>query len=228
MKKDFKSTGEERERSYKAFTLAEVLITLGVIGVVAAITMPNLIKNYQKQVTVSKLKETYSIISQAVKLSEIENQTCNTWNYPSERSNPEMTLEWFEKYLKPYLKSVRTENYTGGIYVYLSNGVILRLWYNGNNHFHVFVYLNGKDKTVAGKDEFVYFLGDNATNDYMSNTNSFIPYNSGIKELSRDILINDEKYGCNKTSTHNEPRRYCAYLIMYDSWQIKDDYPYFN
>lgn len=31
-----------------AFTLAEVLITLGVIGVVAAMTMPVLIQNYQK------------------------------------------------------------------------------------------------------------------------------------------------------------------------------------
>lgn len=32
----------------KAFTLAEVLITLGIIGIVAAITIPNLIANYQK------------------------------------------------------------------------------------------------------------------------------------------------------------------------------------
>ena len=32
-----------------AFTLAEVLITLGIIGVVAAITMPTLINNYQKK-----------------------------------------------------------------------------------------------------------------------------------------------------------------------------------
>lgn len=33
----------------KAFTLAEVLITLGIIGVVAAITLPTLIANYQKK-----------------------------------------------------------------------------------------------------------------------------------------------------------------------------------
>ncbi len=35
----------------KGFTLAEVLITLGIIGVVAAITIPSLITNYQKTVT---------------------------------------------------------------------------------------------------------------------------------------------------------------------------------
>lgn len=33
----------------KAFTLAEVLITLGIIGIVAALTMPSLIANYKKQ-----------------------------------------------------------------------------------------------------------------------------------------------------------------------------------
>ena len=35
------------------FTLAEVLITLGIIGVVAALTLPSLVTNYQKQVTVN-------------------------------------------------------------------------------------------------------------------------------------------------------------------------------
>lgn len=33
-----------------AFTLAEVLITLGIIGVVAAMTMPVLISNYRESV----------------------------------------------------------------------------------------------------------------------------------------------------------------------------------
>ena len=37
-------------RTQKGFTLAEVLITLGIIGIVAAMTIPNLIENYQKKV----------------------------------------------------------------------------------------------------------------------------------------------------------------------------------
>ncbi len=51
-----------------AFTLAEVLITLGIIGVVAALTLPNLIQEYQKKVAVSAAKKAYSIISQAYSL----------------------------------------------------------------------------------------------------------------------------------------------------------------
>ncbi|MBE7707024.1 MAG: prepilin-type N-terminal cleavage/methylation domain-containing protein, partial [Cyanobacteria bacterium SIG30] len=33
----------------KAFTLAEVLITLAIIGVVAALTIPSVVTNYQNQ-----------------------------------------------------------------------------------------------------------------------------------------------------------------------------------
>ena len=43
--------------SRKGFTLAEVLITIGIIGVVAALTIPTLIKNYQEKVMVSKVKQ---------------------------------------------------------------------------------------------------------------------------------------------------------------------------
>lgn len=45
-----------------AFTLAEVLITLGIIGVVAALTLPNLVANYKKQVLVTQLKAELNII----------------------------------------------------------------------------------------------------------------------------------------------------------------------
>lgn len=52
----------------KAFTLAEVLITLGVIGVVAAMTLPSVITNYKEKETVVRLKKAYSIISNAYTL----------------------------------------------------------------------------------------------------------------------------------------------------------------
>ena len=50
-----------------AFTLAEVLITLGIIGVVAAITLPTLVANYQKQVWVNQLKKTYTTLNEGYK-----------------------------------------------------------------------------------------------------------------------------------------------------------------
>ncbi len=56
--------GAEHKFSLKGFTLAEVLITLGVIGVVAAITLPSLIKKYEEKVLLTKAKKDYAVINQ--------------------------------------------------------------------------------------------------------------------------------------------------------------------
>lgn len=53
-------------KTNKAFTLAEVLITLGIIGVIAAIVIPIIINSSKNQETVAKLKKYQSVLSQAV------------------------------------------------------------------------------------------------------------------------------------------------------------------
>ena len=57
-----------------AFTLAEVLITLGIIGVVAAITMPTLIQNYQKQVYVTGIKKGISVFQNMIKKMQADEE----------------------------------------------------------------------------------------------------------------------------------------------------------
>ena len=52
----------------KAFTLAEVLITLGVIGIVAAMTIPVLMQNHQKKVLDTKYKKAISVLANGFKL----------------------------------------------------------------------------------------------------------------------------------------------------------------
>jgi prepilin-type N-terminal cleavage/methylation domain-containing protein len=49
----------------KGFTLAEVLITLGVIGIVAVLTVPGVMKNYKNRLYVAQLEKTYSQIADA-------------------------------------------------------------------------------------------------------------------------------------------------------------------
>src|SRR5574344_1431849 len=63
----------------KGFTLAEVLITLGIIGVVAALTIPTLIQNYQEKAIVTKLKQSMSLFNQAFKMAELENGPITDW-----------------------------------------------------------------------------------------------------------------------------------------------------
>ncbi|MCD7879777.1 MAG: prepilin-type N-terminal cleavage/methylation domain-containing protein [Candidatus Gastranaerophilales bacterium] len=55
-----------------AFTLAEVLITLVIIGVIAAITVPTLMANYKQHEADSRKKKFLATLTQAVRLAEID------------------------------------------------------------------------------------------------------------------------------------------------------------
>ena len=61
----------------KGFTLAEVLITLGIIGVVSVLTIPNIISNYQKKVYVTQLQKAYNQISNALELLMVDEEVDN-------------------------------------------------------------------------------------------------------------------------------------------------------
>ena len=82
-----------------AFTLAEALITIGIIGIVAALTIPTLIANYQKEVTVQRLKQMYSIITQAAKM--YTNDTETEFGSFDTQLEPK---DFFEKYFSQYMK----------------------------------------------------------------------------------------------------------------------------
>ena len=68
--KTFKKTG---------FTLAEVLITLSIIGVVAALTIPTLIQRTGDEEMVSKLGKAYSTLSQATESIMTEQGSVTSW-----------------------------------------------------------------------------------------------------------------------------------------------------
>lgn len=55
-----------------AFTLAEVLITLGIIGIVAAMTLPTIIANARNKQFETALKRSYSVIGQALDMYQAE------------------------------------------------------------------------------------------------------------------------------------------------------------
>lgn len=68
------------------FTLAEILITLGIIGIVAAMTIPTLMHEYKIKRTITILREDQSIITQMLKLSESENGEPEGWDGVDEMS----------------------------------------------------------------------------------------------------------------------------------------------
>ncbi len=73
--------GCRMKQKRSAFTLTEVLITLGIIGIVAALTLPMLTAHYRKRVIETRLKKFYSTINQAIELSEVKNGPKEHWAY---------------------------------------------------------------------------------------------------------------------------------------------------
>jgi len=61
----------------QGFTLAEVLITLGIIGVVAAMTLPTLIQKHQKKVLATKFKQSLSILTQGFQKMMADEEVTN-------------------------------------------------------------------------------------------------------------------------------------------------------
>ena len=55
------------------FSLAEVLITLGIIGIVAAMTIPTLLKDYKERVLVNKVKQGHSLLINSLQLYMAKN-----------------------------------------------------------------------------------------------------------------------------------------------------------
>ena len=93
-------------KNKKGFTLAEVLITLSILGVVAAISMPNMIQQYQKTLTVTKLKTAYSVLEGAAQNIAINsgcyNQTmkCTGLLDMTDKNNSTATKEFHNKFVQ--------------------------------------------------------------------------------------------------------------------------------
>lgn len=88
-----------------AFTLAEVLITLGIIGVVAAMTIPTLISNYKTKEASVRLKKFYSMMNQAIQLSTLDNGQTSAWTYPGNLADTDSLETFWNIYFAPYLRT---------------------------------------------------------------------------------------------------------------------------
>ena len=214
-----------------AFTLAEVLITLRIIGIVAAMTMPSLIAKHQKKVVETRLAKFYSSINQAVQLAEVQYGDKKYWYQDlsgaqfDEKGKPiegsSEAQKWFNKYLAPNLKIVKEEiDSYGRLKIYFSDGTALLQMNIANTRDWLF-YASAKGKCDFGKCAFNFNFMPNSTN-YAWRYN----YNKGFEPWKYYWDGNYEtlKAGCKNTNTSNETLN-CAAIIQYNGWKIPDDYP---
>ena len=223
----------------KGFTLAEVLITLGIIGVVAAVTIPTLIQNYRKHVVETRLEKFYSMINQAIQLSESENGERGNWALQDDDLTP---LEWFNKYLSKYIKTIKTEeDETNRAIIYFPDGSLTTLSKGGDMHFcpvaKDFAYCMSLDdiKECSGRKYFNFFYKPNAQRIYDTelgfDINKYLTKNIEPYKYDWDGTL-DGTYGI-KTNPYfgcmeelpKYGRAYCATYIQMNGWKIPKDYP---
>ena len=118
MKFSYVGTSNIQKRSHLpcsfGFTLAEVLITLGIIGVVAAMTLPTLIQNYQKQVVITRLKYAYNVFSNVLKRAEADYGNITEWGLDvdgladySSIDRVALRENFVRKYMLPYISDAK-------------------------------------------------------------------------------------------------------------------------
>ena len=230
----------------KAFSLAETLITVVILGILGAITVTSVIKNCQKTQTLTKLKKTYSAINQAIDISVIENGPADTWQgTPQER---------IRNYIIPYFKvkevitmpesrsksgnkfyQISGKQETGlGIVRTLYDDRSLAIYLKDNTQIWIFcgtiaitfyVDLNGPKKpNTYGKDmfSFVYYINDNYFDFSSACDNETVYVEKSINDLKTGTPCRGLQYGCNK----NGRGMWCGALIEASGWKFPKDYPW--
>ncbi len=99
----------------RAFTLAEVLITLTIIGVVAAMTLPSIKQKIDARTNMTTLKKTYSILQQATNMAIAENENPIYWGM---KDNSTESVTNVYNYLKPHFNMMRECPNTPGCWGY--------------------------------------------------------------------------------------------------------------
>jgi prepilin-type N-terminal cleavage/methylation domain-containing protein len=93
----------------KAFTLAEILIVIAVVGVVSALTIPNLINNYKAKQLRSQFLKSYSTISQALRAMEGDDIPITKDAYPETGSFRMVFIKYLDG--ATFCKSAMSINY---------------------------------------------------------------------------------------------------------------------
>lgn len=215
-----------------AFTLAEVLITLGVIGVVAALTIPGLMTKYHRSVVETKLEKFYSIMNQAIRMSieEHDGITFDMSQATDLNSNGDIVLEWYKEYVMKYFTGISIEkvSYTSEDTGNVINNRYVKAVLKDGSGFYSYYLPNAKGGGIL----FIFYCLD--ASDKSCKPESYNGYKTFLFEYNSDgqIFMPGSYRNSNATvkascyNTESEKRHACAELIRRNSWKIPSDYPW--
>lgn len=163
-----------------AFTLTEIMIAMGVIGIISAITVPTLVNNYTKKANATQIRKFAQEIATAADMYTTENSKTHlkhTGIYNSVGNANTFITSKFKVtkncgasgsgcFADNYrsisnASSLEKFNCTGSISYVLTNGVAIcaRATNSGSNYVQFYVDINGtRAPNIGGRDMFMFYL----------------------------------------------------------------------
>ena len=203
---------------HTAFTLAEVLITLGIIGVVAALTLPSVIANYQTQQRITQLKKVYNTLSQAYEMGVAENggnRDIDAWANVILYYSKTDYIATLMQYTKPIrvchvsdrncvnkdyvAEDLGFDTSVDSIYILQDGMIIGRAGDNTPDYGIIQVDINGtKSPNKRGEDIFLLYVGYYFVEDRAVNGVSFDPTDSWDNDANIACIKNGYLGNCGK------------------------------
>lgn len=217
----------------RAFTLAELLIVMAIVGIIAAVTIPLVSANSQKLQSISALQKANNTFANMVNQSQV-NTKIESWNFNTD------TETFVKEYFLPYVNVAQdcgttdtgcfADNYTAAntgesldnnyYKVMLSDGVAMAIKLtpgctdtNPSECVKIIVDTNGiKKPNRWGKDVFEYQI--------LANLSAVVPFGS-FTQYNEDTgkweaAVDDDV----TTKCTSSDERYCALKIINDGWEM--------
>ena len=207
-----------------AFTLAELLIALTIVGVVAVLTVPSVTKNIYTKSNIVKLEATMKILNDAIKTMMIEERVTNIEDSSLSYSDGN-SEEFFTKYLKitkqcdediyecfaPSYKYIGSDDESGIVTVtvtgddaLLPNGAAVQF---RANYPIFFIDVNGPEPpNVVGRD----FFTARVTSDGIVGTASTLSDGEDEPETDAELVE-----ACHSSNNYGAD---CLYLLERHGW----------
>ncbi len=205
------------KKNKAGFTLAEVLLTMTIVGVVAAMTIPTLHYSRVKKEYTAKLKNFYSKMNNAVLDMELDKGSFRYMVLPAQGKG----YDWYMENVDPYMGHQFIRNSQ----VYFKDGSKLMTFWSGaegGTCLDVDYDINGdKGPNRQGYDRqrFLYCFSEANRRGHFGNDQIFFgTYGSGqtAAGTTRAQMI---------TKCKSDPE-WCTKILQNDQWEFKDDYPF--
>jgi len=218
-----------------------VLITLSIIGVIAAITIPSLIANHQKTTLETQFAKMYRNLSHVVNMAIAEHGAIDTWDWKNEQYTEEEMNNFVKKYFAPNLNIIKfcpaggeagcfqNPSYTtmkGTIYsinmndttrpsAVLADGTMARFNFNTTSGYRrsltFQVDINGAKKPNALGRDLFFFA-------FYPESNDFVPF--GIYKVEEDNTLGKNSREDLENNCINQTGDVCTALMVMDGFKM--------